>query len=159
MSEVKTNYLLEELKATNSLLCGRQKMIHNRLLKHAKAVEVLPMSEVLLPSVIEYIKDYIQPKRHECYKTAQLISQTCPQITYVEGKMGVGGIGIDHAFNCFNGKYFDATAELALGRDVTKESYLSILEINSPTFIIQRQLETGYYTDLLLYCLNKNKFI
>ena len=39
------------------------------------------------------------------------------------------GIGIEHAFNKIKDKYVDITAELVLGKDVTKEDYISIIEI------------------------------
>ena len=76
--------------------------------------------------------EVVRPKPKQCFANAQKFAMHFPAFNkYVEGEWGIGGcIGIEHAFNCINGVYVDITAELVLGYDVTKEDYLSIIEIS-----------------------------
>lgn len=158
--KMETNYVLEYLKKINSLLGGRQKECHDRLMKHAKAVRCSPISEVLTAEQIELIKTNIRPRQKECFRNAQMVSIYIDGAEYVEGMYGFGGIiGIEHAFNKIGDKYFDITCELVLEKDVTKETYVSILEVNNKSDICLAQLDLNCYTNLIPYFALRGEYL
>lgn len=155
-----TNYVLDSLKQINSLLSGRQKECHDILMKHARVVHCSPLSEVLTPEQIDRIKKAIEPKAKECFKNAQNVVRYISGTEYVEGQYGIEGvIGVEHAFNKIGDKYFDVTAELVLGKDVTKEAYVSILEVTDRYDILAAQVDLECYTALIPYFANKGKYL
>ena len=54
------------------------------------------------------------------------------------------GLPIEHAFNCVDGKYVDITMELALGKDMNEDSYISIGEFSTDE-VRRVLLKNGYY--------------
>lgn len=128
--ETKKSKLISELETLWRLVSGTnmvesQLLFYKRSLEDARDVKVVPLSEVLSQQQIERIKTIINPQPKECYRNATLLSQYL-NCAYVEGKTLVGGIfGAEHAFNRIGDKYVDITLELALGKDVTKEEYIT----------------------------------
>lgn len=61
-----------------------------------------------------------------------------------------GLLEIEHAFVKVGDKYIDPTFERALHRDVCKEMYAALIELD-PETMAKYQLETGYYGDLYQY--------
>lgn len=63
-------------------------------------------------------------------------------------------------FNKIKDKYVDITAELVLGKDVTKEDYISIIEINSKK-VLNYCIEYQEYMSLVPFelMINKNENI
>lgn len=142
------------------MMSGKQKEYHDIVMKHAKVVHCVPMSEVLTPEQIERIKIAVEPKPKECFKNAQNVAKYIPEAIYVEGQFGVSKvIGVEHGFNRIGDKYFDVTAELALGKDVTKEDYLSILEVENSYDILSAQLDLKCYTALIPYFVGKKYLV
>lgn len=92
----------------------------------AKEVKVVPCSEVFGVETVEKIKS-LGLIMKGCYKNATLIADAIEGVKYVEGQV-MCGIPIDHAFNEYNGKYFDATLEFVLGEDVTEREYITVGE-------------------------------
>ena len=157
---IDTNYLIEKLRQINGMLSGKQKEYHDIIIKHAKVVHCVPMSEVLTPEQIERIKIAVEPKPKECFKNAQNVVRYIPGTVYVEGQYGVCGcVGVEHGFNRIGDKYFDVTAELALGEDVTKEDYISIMEVTNGYDILSALVELACYTALIPYFAGKKYLV
>lgn len=84
---------------------------------------------IKVESIVDYfgedkafaIKHAIRPKMHECYRNATLMALNL-ECEYCEGLIG-GLVPVDHAFVCYEGHYFDPTAEFVLGEDVRTKEY------------------------------------
>ena len=126
-------YLIENIRKIKDMLCeGKQKDFWNSKLIRAKKIKMSSIYDVFDKETVEYIKDTVNPQPKQCFKNAQKFVMNFPLFNeYVEGEWGFSelGIGIEHAFNKIKDKYVDITAELVLGKDVTKEDYISIIEI------------------------------
>lgn len=150
MEGTETNYLLDTLKSINEMLSGKQKQYHDKVLRHAKVVHCVPIAEVLTPKQIELVRDILEPQPKECFKNAQNVSRYIPGAVYVEGQLGVGSVvGVEHAFNRIGDKYFDITIEVGLNKDVTKEDYISIMEVTNGYDILAAQVDLECYTALI----------
>lgn len=160
LEAVETNYLLDTLRQINNMLSGCQKEYHDIIMRRAKVVHCVPIAEVLTPEQIKRIKEVVNPQVKECFKNAQNVAKYISEAIYVEGQFGVGKvIGVEHGFNRIGDKYFDVTAELALGKDVTKEDYLSILEVENSYDILSAQLDLKCYTALIPYFVGKKYLV
>lgn len=85
------------------------------------------------------------------------MAQYFPDVVYVEGELGIAGvIGTEHAFNRKGDKYFDVTMEMCLGSDVTKESYVSILEEDDKDALTWFIMDTRTYGDYIPYYYYQN---
>ena len=125
----KENFMIRQIRRIASITSGRQKEFFNFKLEHAKEVAPMSIRDVFTDEEIERIKREVRPEKKHCFKNATLMTQLFPDVVYVEGELGIMGvIGTEHAFNRKGDKYFDVTMEMCLGKDVTKESYVSILE-------------------------------
>lgn len=83
-----------------------------------------------------------------CYKNAHLLTKIIPGAVYVEGKVTcLGAFGIEHAWNKIGDKYVDITMELALGRDVNEEEYMSLGEYDEET-ITRITNKTEFYGNI-----------
>lgn len=112
----------EQLQFVIDNCSERQAKFYRRMLQDIREVRLVPMSEVLTKDQILLIRSVVE--RKQCYKNAYKIAQLVPGVRYVEGLNFISGIvPIDHAFNICDGKYFDATFEICLYKDVTKEEY------------------------------------
>lgn len=116
MTEVKENSLIVELRTFAKLIGeeGRQAEFYRQMLKDAKPIEVVRLSEVFSDTEIKAIKRFVNPKAKECFRNATLFAHIYPEVKYVEGKMTVcGTFGTEHAWNKVGDKYVDITMELA----------------------------------------------
>lgn len=149
-------YLLENMKRIESIVSGKQKKFWSLKLSKAKHIHVSSIYDVFDKETVEYIKEVVRPKTKQCFANAQRFVMNFPAFNkYVEGEWGMGGcIGIEHAFNCINGVYVDITAELVLGYDVTKEDYLSIIEISDEK-VLEYCRKFEAYMSLVPYELGK----
>ena len=68
---------------------------------------------------------------------------------------GIGKQLLEHAFNKVDGKYVDITYELALGLDVTKGEYASILEVSTQE-IWRYTISERYYGEYYQHKYIKN---
>lgn len=68
MEEVKENSLIVELRTFAKLIGeeGRQAEFYNQMLKDAKPIEVVRLSEVFTDTEIKAIKRFVKPKVKEC---------------------------------------------------------------------------------------------
>lgn len=162
MVSTKENSLIVELRTFAKLIGeeGRQAEFYRQMLKDAKPIEVVRLSEVFSPAEIKAIEVLVYPKKKQCYRNATLLSHInhiFPNVKYVEGKMTCcGAFGIEHAWNKVGDKYVDITMELALKRDSTKEEYMALGEYDRETVVgICREL--GYYESIYPLLYNKQK--
>lgn len=159
MTEVKENSLIVELRTFAEIIGeeGRQAEFYNQMLKDAKPIEVVRLSEVFTDTEIKAIKRFVNPKVKECYRNATLFSHIYPEVKYVEGKMTVcGTFGIEHAWNKVGDKYVDITMELVLDRDPTKEEYMALGEYDQET-VVSICSEVGFYGSVYPILYNKQK--
>lgn len=88
MIATKENSLIVELRTFAKLIGeeGRQAEFYRQMLKDAKPIEVVRLSEVFTDTEIRAIKRFVNPKVKECYRNATLFSHIYPEVKYVEGK-------------------------------------------------------------------------
>ena len=146
MSE--TSILLEELRGFASICSGKQKEWYEKMLADAKVVKISLLRDIFTPDEIETIKAVVRPQKKECYKNSTLTATLLMKkgVKYCEGKYTCYGIGLDHAFNKLGDKYFDVTAELALGK-LDAQEYMVLGEY-SPKEVLQIIEKQGYYGDI-----------
>lgn len=159
MIATKENSLIVELRTFAKLIGeeGRQAEFYRQMLKDAKPIEVVRLSEVFTEFQIMEIKRIVKPKVKECYRNALLFAQYFPDVKYVEGKMTCcGAFGIEHAWNKVGDKYVDITMELALQRDPTKEEYMALGEYDQET-VVSICTELGWYGNIYPILYNKQK--
>lgn len=129
-------------------MSGRQREFYDQMIKDAKDCKVVPLSEALSKKDIQQIKSIIKPQPKMCYKNAHLLTKIIPGAVYVEGKVTcLGAFGIEHAWNKIGDKYVDITMELALGRDVNEEEYMSLGEYDEET-ITRITNKTEFYGNI-----------
>ena len=168
---METNVIIDELKAIAALDWNPdQKAYYERRAAIARPVECVPMRDVFTPEQLQFLFKNAGYKTQEkmCYKNAADLIQIIEQwyflldfdlpTKYVEGYAYCYGLlPIEHAFVKIGDKYIDPTFERALHRDVRKEMYASLIELD-PETMARYQLETGYYGDLYQYdYLRKHK--
>ena len=159
MIATKENSLIVELRTLAEIIGeeGRQAEFYRQMLKDAKPIEVVRLSEVFTDTEIKSIKKFVNPKVKECYRNATLFSHIYPEVKYVEGKMTCcGAFGIEHAWNKVGDKYVDITMELALKRDPTKEEYMALGEYDQET-VVSICSEVGFYGSVYSILYNKQK--
>lgn len=152
----KENFIIGQIRQIASITSGRQKEFFTFKLEHAKEVAVVSIRDVFTVEEIERIKREVRPKIKQCFKNATLMAQYFPDVVYVEGELGIAGvIGTEHAFNRKGDKYFDVTIEMCLGNvvdvDITKESYVSILEEDDKDALTRFIMDTKTYDAYIPY--------
>ena len=120
---------------------GETRQMWNEYKRRSKVVKLTPIREVLTEAEINFILEYIRPRKHECYRNAHEATRILG-VKYVEGFVEVGGLPIDHAFNKRGDKYFDITTELVL-KEQCKE-YVSTWELEGLE-CTRISLTTGVY--------------
>lgn len=152
----KENFIISYMRQIASITSGRQKEFFTFKLEHAKEVALVSIRDVFTAEEIERIKREVRPEKKHCFKNATLMTKLFPDVVYVEGELGIAGvIGTEHAFNRKGDKYFDITVEMCLGSDVTKESYVSILEEDDKDALIQFIMDTKVYDAYIPYYYKK----
>ena len=148
----KENFMISHLKRLASITSGRQREFFIFELQNANEVAPVSIHDVFTTEEIERIKREVRPEKKHCIKNATLMTQYFPDVVYVEGELGIAGvIGTEHAFNRRGDKYFDITVEICLGKDVTKESYISILEEDDKDALTQFNIDTKIYGAYIPY--------
>ena len=148
----KENFIIGQIRQIASMTSGRQKEFFTFKLEHAKEVAPVSIRDVFTAEEIERIKREVRPKIKQCFRNATLMAQYFPDVVYVEGELGIAGVvGTEHAFNRKSDKYFDVTIEIGLGSDVTKESYVSILEEDDKNALTRFIMDTKTYDAYIPY--------
>ena len=136
------------LEFFDSASSGVGAALYRQKVEDANSVDIVSLSEVFSPEEIKAIKKYVRPKAKMCYKNAYMLCDYFDMeghdVKYVEGYLNMRGLPIEHAFNCVDGKYVDITMELALGKDMNEDSYISIGEFSTDE-VRRVLLKNGYY--------------
>ena len=168
--KMETNVIIDELKAIAALDWNPEhKAYYEQRAKDARIVQCVRMRDVFTPEQLQFLKDWgYRTQQKMCYRNAaELVRMiaglgafqlTREPVRYVEGfAYCYGLLPIEHAFVKIGDKYIDPTFERALHRDVRKEMYASLIELD-PETMFRYQAETGYYGDLYQYdYLRKHK--
>lgn len=96
-----------------------------------KPCKVVSVRELFTEEQVRLMKSIVEQKQcfKNAYNLAEIIKHPDGNVKYVEGRVLVANfLPIEHAWNCVGNKYFDATFELALGKDVTTENYALLAE-------------------------------
>lgn len=120
--------------------------------KDARPVDVVSIASVLSCKNIVAIERVIGIAKRQCYRNASLFVNVVSNFhadlgpcKYVEGFVVSPGLfPIEHAFVKIGDRYFDPTFELALGEDVSKSEYVSLVEIGIDE-LGRIEAETGVY--------------
>lgn len=157
---MKSNHIIEELHAKAALdWHPEQKAYFEQQAKDAKIVECVRMRDVFTAGQMAFLREHYVARQKMCYKNAsQLVElMSClPSLfpepgKYVEGfSYCYGLLPIEHAFVKVGDVYIDPTFERALHRDVRREEYVSLIELDGAE-MARLQAETGYYGELYLY--------
>ena len=115
-----------------------------------KPCKVVSIRELFNDLQIDAMRTLVEQK--QCFKNAFQIADVIRHwdgsIKYVEGRVLVANfLPIEHAWNKIGDKYFDATFELALGYDVTKESY-AMLQEYKVSKVREVLLQRRYYGEI-----------
>lgn len=96
-----------------------------------KPCKVVSVRELFTDEQVRFMESIVKPKQcfKNAYDLADFIRHPDGRVKYVEGRALVANfLPIEHAWNRIGDKYFDATFELALGKDVTTENYAVLAE-------------------------------
>lgn len=131
------NPIIEELKAmANFDWPEYQKDYFVKMAADAKPVQCVSIREVFTLSEIRIIEQVLQPKAHQCYRNAALLTELFPgRVKYVEGFGWDKYFKIDHAFNRVGDKYIDITWEMVLKENVNELPYVSLIEADSDALL------------------------
>lgn len=115
-----------------------------------KPCRVVSIRELFNDLQIDAMRTLVEQK--QCFKNAFQIADVIRHwdgsIKYVEGRVLIANfLPIEHAWNKVGDKYFDATFELALGYDVTKESY-AVLQEYKVSKVREVLLQRRYYGEI-----------
>ena len=160
---MKTNPIIEHLRAIAQLGWNeRQKAYYEQRAKDARPVECVPMREVFTPEQLRLLANWgYKAQRKMCYRNAAELVRLIAglgaftlarePVKYVEGfAYAAGLLPIEHAFVKVGDKYVDPTFERALHRDVRKECYVVLIELD-PETMAKYQSEIGFYGELYQY--------
>ena len=152
---MKTNPIINYLNNLASLgFSGEQKNYYVQRAKDARPVECVRMVDVFTPAQMLFLQKYYKPQVKQCYKNAADLVMLMSQLgfmfrepaKYVEGISG-NIVPIDHAFVKVGSRYIDPTYEMVLKKDVRKETYVSLIELD-PVTMGQYLVDSGYYGNL-----------
>jgi hypothetical protein len=137
-----------------SITSGKQKEWFEWQRNNGKEVVIEEPEDVFPKITREWSKKNLKVK--DCYKNATTITGIDPEIKYVEGIMMLyGQIPIDHAWNSYKGRYFDATSHLWNPSDEKNIHYKLIeLDYNSLWEILR---ETKVYGEIPSYLFRKGR--
>lgn len=114
------------LKAMSGFSAKYQAELAALKLSLIRPVECVSVNSLFDSETVRDIKRYVRPAEKNCFadafRTADLLGQE--GVEYCEGYMIVYGIPIEHAFNSYNGSFFDVTREIGGNDDVRKNQYV-----------------------------------
>lgn len=164
---METNHIIEELRAVAALDWNpEQKAYYEQRAADARPVECVRMRDVFDEHQMLFLRVNYKAQRKMCYKNAAELVALMGQHTwmfpepavYVEGfAYAYELLPIEHAFVKIGDKYIDPTFERALHRDVRKEMYATLIELDAWK-MAKYQSETGFYGELYQYdylCKNR----
>jgi len=110
---------------------GKRKEFLEAMKADLKPCKVVSVRELFTEEQVRIMESMVELKQcfKNAYNLADIMSHPDGHVTYVEGRVLVANfLPIEHAWNKVGDLYFDATFELCLGYDVTKELYASLAE-------------------------------
>ena len=147
--------LLTDIEIMYKACSGKQKEFFKAELDAAKGIKCSKLSEVFTKKEIANIKALGLQKK-DCYRNATLVTYMMPdKCSYVEGRVLVCGVPVDHAFVKVGDSYVDPTLEILLKEDVTNMEYCSLLELDRDT-LFDTLMESGQYGNLFGFLFAKN---
>lgn len=130
MAMDKNNVIFQKWKTFATLTNERQREYFKQKMKDGHTIKCVSIRDVFTDEEIKQIKSYCMVEQNMCFRTAYRLTNIFPKrVKYVEGEVTIfnGALGIEHAWNLVDGcHYIDLTFELALSRDVTKETYVAL---------------------------------
>ena len=128
---------------------GNQREYFETMLSDIQPCKVVPCSKVFHMKDRRWIEKMVKPKQcyRNAYKVCEHFSDRDVKPEYVEGKVLVCGIPIDHAWVRVGDYYIDPTFEFALCKNVKKEKY-AILQSFPLWLVRDYQLQTKVYGDI-----------
>lgn len=160
---METNQIIEELRSVAALDWEpSQKEYFVQRAADARPVECVRMRDVFTGEQLRFLgKMGYKAKQKMCYRNAAELVRligglgaftlTREPVKYVEGfVLSYNILAVEHAFVKVGDKYIDPTFERALKRDVRKEMYVSLIELD-PEMMAKYQWETGFYGELYQY--------
>ena len=158
----KNNIIFEHWRKFALLSSDKQQKYFRRKIKDGHTVKCVSARDVFTDDELRKIHAYCMIEPKMCYRTAFRLTNLFPdRVKYVEGEVTIfnGGIGIDHAWNLVDGThYVDLTFELALGEDVTRETYVALGEYDTDVIrdvAVKTQTYGNVYNELYLDKMNK----
>ena len=131
---------------------GKQREWYEWQRRSAEVVEMHDPESVISKLTPQWSKKKLRVK--DCYKNATQIMDLDPEIKYVEGILMLwNSVPIEHAWNSYQGKHFDATSHLW---DKSKEesSHIKLIEIDyDPLWEILTK--TGVYGEIPSYLFRR----
>jgi hypothetical protein len=121
-----------------------------------KVVSYKDIPEVKRMIETTFIQNMYKAIPKECYKNAAEFASLTLGVEYVEGIVNCHGLPIAHAWNSFEGQYFDLTFEMN-GRLDVEEQYLKLFSLDKTNLYLY-MTELGYYGAFGLYHYTKKKF-
>lgn len=121
---------MEPVKRLLKAMCGfgseYQSELSSLKMSLIRPIQCVSVTSLFDEKTIRDIKHYVKPREKNCFmdafKTADLLDGE--GVEYCEGYMIVYGIPIEHAFNSYNGSYFDVTRELGGNDNVENNEYV-----------------------------------
>lgn len=126
------NIIFEHWRVFRDISSKKRQAYFDKKIKDGHTIKCVSIKDIFTSDEINIIKNFCQIEPKMCFRTAYRLTQLLPErVKYVEGEVTIlnGGLGIEHAWNLIDDKYYvDLTFELALGEDVTKETYVALGE-------------------------------
>lgn len=129
---------------------GKRKEFLEAMKADLKPCSVVPLKTIFSEHQIKCIKKAVEVKQcfKNAYEVAEIIEMMNGTAKYVDGRVLVANfLPIEHAWNKVGDLYVDATFELCLGYDVTKELYASLAEYDV-SHVREVLLDRRYYGEI-----------
>jgi hypothetical protein len=148
------NSYTKQLDQLISITSGKQKEWFEWQRNNGEEVIIEEPESVFSMITREWSKKNLKVK--DCYRNATLITDLDPEIKYVEGIMMMfGQIPIDHAWNSYKGRYFDATSHLWKPSD-EKNLHYKLIELDNRS-LWEILGETKVYGEIPSYLFRKGR--
>jgi hypothetical protein len=154
------NYIKNYIEQFNLLGSAEYKNFYEWQLKISKPVELISYKDD--PEIKKMVEEYLENhsvEKKECFSNSYYLTMMFNDIEYVTGyawdKLALP-IGIEHGWNCYKGKHFDLTAEIAHGEMRFGKKYLQLLKLNARE-LYKAMKKTGYIESYWMHEYEKIK--
>ena len=150
---------VQEVRLMIRCSSGNQRVYFETMQSHLQPCKVVPCSKVFHLKDRRWIQKITKPKQcyRNAYKVCEHFADRDVKPEYVEGKVLVCGIPIDHAWVKVGDYYIDPTFEFALCKNVKKEKYAVLQQF--PLWLVRDyQMQTQVYGDIYRKWLTEQIF-